>query len=221
MMETPVILDYPSSPISSMKQHDPLNMIMWAPFHSLNSFQNQILELPPLIDRKNNTHTNENANNLNVLNISNYNQNLIHNLGLEPIVSPDCGVDYNSTENSMHTFPCRISNSPIQSPNNDDHIDKYEKNRMKRRISKLGNFEIPICEPYRWMIRNFGRLITQKEFNDIYKVLKHDIGIKHAPNRDPNRSQILRFAWMTSVWHLPKVRSIIMKKVTAVMKNKT
>lgn len=93
----------------------------------------------------------------------------------------------------------------------------YEKNRMNKLMRQIENFQLEKSHPYIWMQNNFGKIITQKEFNRIYRELKELLPVNKAPNRDVNRNQKLRFKWMNDVWDDTFSRNILQQLITRVM----
>ncbi|OHT07711.1 hypothetical protein TRFO_23980 [Tritrichomonas foetus] len=89
------------------------------------------------------------------------------------------------------------------------HPINYEKNRINKTLSKIGNFDIATTAPYKWMMKEIGRAITQKEFISLYPILKKVIPSEYAPNRDASRSQKVRYVWLNSIWDKPEIRQVV------------
>ncbi|OHT11999.1 hypothetical protein TRFO_18275 [Tritrichomonas foetus] len=97
---------------------------------------------------------------------------------------------------------------------------KYEKYRIQKSKQKIIGFIMEDSRPYKWMIKTFNRIITQKEFNSIYESLKSKLSPHAAPQRDENRSQVIRFSWMDDNWDNIDTRNVIIKQITEVMRHK-
>ena len=93
-------------------------------------------------------------------------------------------------------------------------VNNYEKQRMSKLIRKIKDFQYDNCAPYHWMQENFGKPITQKEFNRIYQSLKTLLPENQAPTRDVNRNQRMRMKWMTDLWFDNHARQILQHVIT-------
>ena len=85
----------------------------------------------------------------------------------------------------------------------------YEFHRIKRQISQIEDFEPHTSPPYIWMLQECGKLLTQKQFIQIYGTLKSRFPPRYAPTRDVSRNQKLRLNWMAMVWKIPQCQTIL------------
>lgn len=120
-------------------------------------------------------------------------------------------IQYNPTI-KVRTSP-NIQRKHIQPTN----TLSYEKNRMNKLVRQIENFHYERSQPFIWMQSNFGKTITQKEFNRIYRELKEILPAEKAPNRDVNRNQRLRYKWMDDIWEDSFSRNILQTLITRTM----
>ena len=95
----------------------------------------------------------------------------------------------------------------------------YEKNRIWVALSQIGTINIQNTEPYRWMLHNFGRAMTQKEFIMIYRRLKSLFPGQYAPNRNTTRSIQLRTFWMNQIWKIEPIGDMLRNEIRNVIEN--
>ncbi|OHT06420.1 hypothetical protein TRFO_05632 [Tritrichomonas foetus] len=111
-------------------------------------------------------------------------------------------------------------NLPIPSTHFHDrhkHPVHYEKDRIAKVLKTMDTVNVHETAPYQWMKKEFGRAITQKEFNHIYPTLKLTIPGKFAPNRDASRNQKVKFYWLAQIWNNEQVREIVQNLIQKVM----
>lgn len=85
----------------------------------------------------------------------------------------------------------------------------YEFQRIKKQISQIEDFEPHTSPPYIWMLQECGKLLTQKQFIQIYGTLKSKFPPRYAPTRDVSRNQKLRLNWMAMIWKIPQCQTIL------------
>lgn len=130
---------------------------------------------------------------------------------LPPLIIKPKQMTLNSNY-STHKYNSKIGGA-LSSP----HTLSYEKNRMNKLVRQIENFHFERSPPFIWMQNNFGKTITQKEFNRIYRELKEILPPEKAPNRDINRNQKLRFKWMNDIWDDTFSRNVLQQLITRTM----
>ncbi|OHT03744.1 hypothetical protein TRFO_06582 [Tritrichomonas foetus] len=125
---------------------------------------------------------------------------------------PLMSYDFNNKQtNVLNEVTCKCQEKVRQNE------VSYEKSRIARAISEIKDFNIEQSEPFKWMMHSFGRIITQKEFNQIYVNLKAKLPQKFSPKRNENRSQFIRFVWLNSIWNDFDSRKIVQNEFRSVI----
>ena len=133
-------------------------------------------------------------------------------------------------------FPCKTKQQICINPNQPENYNvfldaysrkkrnqakkSYEHRRIANIIKGFHHFIPENSEPYIWMKEKFGKAITQKEFNKIYKLLKQTLPINKKPNRDVNRSSTVRLKWMSDIWEDENAQGILKNVIANVMRNR-
>ncbi|OHS98500.1 hypothetical protein TRFO_35071 [Tritrichomonas foetus] len=124
--------------------------------------------------------------------------------------------------NHLKTSFILDQNSSAEMKNNGTKKIKrdYEQNKIENRKKQLKNFDSFFelqSPPVQWMVKEFGKPLSQIQFQHIYSELKEKLPKDLVPGREEYRDRKIRAYWMNTVWENVIARDILQSTISTEM----